>query len=177
MFVFDIAQSKACIRPRLRHHSFSIQPVAAKKLRKNGKSTHLPNLSASTAKSRPHTLQGQAPSGLGGGPPGGRGNEKDKKVSPYYSKGVETTTHYADLGRHLLHLVLVYVFVIQPAPKKWEPPVPTRFGKKKKRGPDAVNKLPPVYPTMRCKLKMLKQERIKDYLILEEGTGTHLGCS
>ena len=47
--------------------------------------------------------------------------------------------------------------------------MPTRVGKKKKKGPDAVNKLPPVYPTMRCKLKMLKQERIKDYLILEEG--------
>ncbi|KAJ9108981.1 ATPase of 26S proteasome regulatory subunit 4 [Naganishia friedmannii] len=77
---------------------------------------------------------GQAPSGLGGGPPGGRGNEKEKK----------------------------------PAPKKWEPPVPTRVGKKKKKGPDALNKLPPVYPTMRCKLKVLKQERIKDYLILEE---------
>lgn len=62
-----------------------------------------------------------------------------------------------------------FAFAVQPAPKKWEPPVPTRVGKKKKKGPDAVNKLPPVYPTMRCKLKMLKQERIKDYLILEEG--------
>jgi hypothetical protein len=55
--------------------------------------------------------------------------------------------------------------------------VPTRVGKKKKKGPDAVNKLPPVYPTMRCKLKMLKQERIKDYLILEEGEGAHQGCT
>jgi hypothetical protein len=30
-------------------------------------------------------------------------------------------------------------------------------------------KLPAVYPTTRCKLKMLKLERIKDYLLLEEG--------
>nr|XP_019011522.1 26S protease regulatory subunit 4 [Kwoniella pini CBS 10737]OCF50303.1 26S protease regulatory subunit 4 [Kwoniella pini CBS 10737] len=51
---------------------------------------------------------------------------------------------------------------------KWEPPIPTRVGKKKKRGPDASSRLPPVYPTTRCKLKMLKMERIKDYLLMEE---------
>ncbi|RKO96656.1 hypothetical protein CXG81DRAFT_20062 [Caulochytrium protostelioides] len=54
--------------------------------------------------------------------------------------------------------------------KKWEPPVPTRVGKKKKKhgGPDTAFKLPPVYPTTRCKLKLLKNERIKDYLLMEE---------
>ena len=53
--------------------------------------------------------------------------------------------------------------------KKWEPPVPTRVGKKKKKhGPAAASKLPPVYPTTRCRLKLLKMERIKDYLLLEE---------
>ncbi|ORX58211.1 26S proteasome subunit P45 [Hesseltinella vesiculosa] len=52
--------------------------------------------------------------------------------------------------------------------KKWEPPVPTRVGKKKKRGPDTSTKLPQVYPTTRCRLKKLKMERIKDYLLLEE---------
>ncbi|KAI8388484.1 26S proteasome subunit P45 [Radiomyces spectabilis] len=52
--------------------------------------------------------------------------------------------------------------------KKWEPPVPTRVGKKKKRGPDTSTKLPQVFPTSRCRLKMLKMERIKDYLLLEE---------
>jgi 26S proteasome regulatory subunit T2 len=51
---------------------------------------------------------------------------------------------------------------------KWEPPIPTRIGKKKKRGPDASSRLPAVYPTTRCKLKMLKMERIKDYLLMEE---------
>lgn len=55
-----------------------------------------------------------------------------------------------------------------PPKKKWEPPVPTRVGKKKKRGPDAASKLPAVYPTTRCRLKLLKMERIKDYLLLEE---------
>lgn len=52
--------------------------------------------------------------------------------------------------------------------KKWEPPLPTRVGKKKRRGPSAASKLPPVFPTTRCRLKLLKQERIKDYLLLEE---------
>ncbi|KZT57931.1 26S proteasome subunit P45 [Calocera cornea HHB12733] len=56
----------------------------------------------------------------------------------------------------------------KPQPKKWEPPLPTRVGKKKKRGPDAATKLPAVYPTTRCRLKLLKMERIKDYLLLEE---------
>ncbi|KAI9183039.1 ATPase of 26S proteasome regulatory subunit 4 [Blastocladiella emersonii ATCC 22665] len=53
--------------------------------------------------------------------------------------------------------------------KKWEPPVASRVGKKKKRkGPDSINKLPPVFPTTRCRLKLLKFERIKDYLDIEE---------
>jgi len=52
--------------------------------------------------------------------------------------------------------------------KKWEPPVPTRVGKKKRKGPDSISKLPPVFPSVRCKLKLLKNERIKDYLLLEE---------
>ena len=48
--------------------------------------------------------------------------------------------------------------------------MPTRVGKKKKRskGPDAANKLPAVTPHTKCRLKLLKQERIKDYLLMEE---------
>jgi 26S proteasome regulatory subunit T2 len=54
--------------------------------------------------------------------------------------------------------------------KKYEPPVPTRVGKKRKRvkGPDTAAKLPAVTPHTKCKLKLLKQERIKDYLLMEE---------
>lgn len=74
--------------------------------------------------------------------------------------------------------------------KKWEPPLPTRVGKKKKRGPDPTQKrkfplfvrtlsssgankgrvlaVPAVFPTTRCKLKLLKMDRIKDHLLLEE---------
>jgi len=56
----------------------------------------------------------------------------------------------------------------EPPKKKFEPPIATRVGRKKKRGPNAASKLPPVYPTTRCRLKLLKMERIKDYLLLEE---------
>jgi len=52
--------------------------------------------------------------------------------------------------------------------KKWEPPVATRVGKKKKKGPDSTTKLPAVFPTTRCRLKLLKMERIKDFLLMEE---------
>merc|ERR1711962_1966047 len=54
--------------------------------------------------------------------------------------------------------------------KKYEPPVPTRVGKKKKRakGPDSANKLPAITPHTRCRLRLLKLERIKDYVLMEE---------
>lgn len=54
--------------------------------------------------------------------------------------------------------------------KKYEPPPPrTRTqGRKKKKGPDAALKLPDVKPTARCRLRLLKLERIKDYLLMEE---------
>ena len=43
------------------------------------------------------------------------------------------------------------------------------MGKKKKsRGPDTANKLPAVTPHSRCRLKLLKLERIKDFLLMEE---------
>lgn len=42
------------------------------------------------------------------------------------------------------------------------------MGKKKRKGPDPTNRLPAVFPSTRCKLKLLRGERIKDYLLLEE---------
>lgn len=53
--------------------------------------------------------------------------------------------------------------------KKYEPPPPPTVGKKKKKkGSEASSKLPDVKPTARCKLRLLKMERIKDYLLMEE---------
>ncbi|RPA82796.1 proteasome regulatory particle subunit Rpt2 [Ascobolus immersus RN42] len=54
---------------------------------------------------------------------------------------------------------------------RYEPPPPTtRVGRKKRRGagPDSASKLPNVNPNARCKLKLLRMDRIKDHLILEE---------
>ena len=54
--------------------------------------------------------------------------------------------------------------------KRYEPPVPTRVGKKRRKakGPEAASKLPMVTPHTKCRLKLLKMERIKDYLLMEE---------
>ena len=53
---------------------------------------------------------------------------------------------------------------------KYEPPVPSRVGKKKKvqKGPDAAHKLPAITPHAKCRLRLLKLERVKDFLLMEE---------
>lgn len=54
--------------------------------------------------------------------------------------------------------------------KRFEPPPPpTRVGKKqKKRAGDASSRLPTVAPNSKCKLRLLKLERVKDYLLIEQ---------
>jgi len=54
--------------------------------------------------------------------------------------------------------------------KKWEPPKPTRVGRKKKKqsGPESAYKLPKVLPTTKCRLRLLRLERIKDFLLMEQ---------
>jgi len=53
--------------------------------------------------------------------------------------------------------------------KKWQPPKPTRVGKKhRKKGPQKAFKLPTVKPLSKCKLRLLRLERVKDYLLMEE---------
>ncbi|KAH8882300.1 26S protease regulatory subunit 4 [Thozetella sp. PMI_491] len=57
-------------------------------------------------------------------------------------------------------------------PPKYEPPPrpTTRVGRKKRKagGTSAAAKLPAVYPTSRCKLRLLRMQRIHDHLLLEE---------
>ncbi|KAK2056629.1 proteasome regulatory particle subunit Rpt2 [Colletotrichum caudatum] len=56
-------------------------------------------------------------------------------------------------------------------PKYEPPPRPTtRVGRKKRKaaGTSAAAKLPAVFPTSRCKLRLLRMQRIHDHLILEE---------
>jgi len=48
---------------------------------------------------------------------------------------------------------------------------PSHFGRKKRKTKGAmanVNKLPTVTPNSKCRLRLLKHERIKDYLMMEE---------
>jgi len=54
--------------------------------------------------------------------------------------------------------------------KKYQPPLPTTIGKRKNKhkGPTTLDKIPTVTPHARCRLKLLKNERIKDYLLMEE---------
>jgi len=44
---------------------------------------------------------------------------------------------------------------------------PTHIAKRR-RGPAKAHKLPNVTPNVRCKLKLLKLERVKDFLLIEE---------
>lgn len=53
--------------------------------------------------------------------------------------------------------------------KKWQPPKSTLVGKKKrKKGPQVSDKLPAVIPNTKSKLRLLRLERIKDFLLIEE---------
>jgi 26S proteasome regulatory subunit T2 len=53
--------------------------------------------------------------------------------------------------------------------RRQEQRLPTRVGRKKKhRGAEASTKLPTVAPSSKCRLRLLRQERIKDYLLLEK---------
>eukprot|EP00388_Colpodella_angusta_P002990 GDKJ01010650.1.p1 GENE.GDKJ01010650.1~~GDKJ01010650.1.p1 ORF type:complete len:442 (-),score=121.37 GDKJ01010650.1:136-1461(-) len=54
--------------------------------------------------------------------------------------------------------------------RRLEAAPPTHFGKKKKRskGSQASAKLPAVFPSGKCLLRLKKDERIKDFLLMEE---------
>ncbi|DAZ97040.1 TPA: hypothetical protein N0F65_012909 [Lagenidium giganteum] len=53
--------------------------------------------------------------------------------------------------------------------KKFEPRAGAMTRKRrKKKGPAAAVRIPPVYPTAKCKLRLLKLERIKDFLLMEQ---------
>ncbi|KAI4970815.1 hypothetical protein ZWY2020_001729 [Hordeum vulgare] len=55
--------------------------------------------------------------------------------------------------------------------KKFElPAAPSRVGRKQRRqkGPKATARLPNLVPLSKCRLRLLKLDRIKDYLLMEE---------
>ena len=52
---------------------------------------------------------------------------------------------------------------------KQPPPPPVRIGKRKhKKGVEQASKLPTIVPVTKCRLKLLRLERVKDYLLMEE---------
>lgn len=54
--------------------------------------------------------------------------------------------------------------------KRFEPrPATNRSGRRRRRkGPTGLSKTPTVVPTTKCKLRLLKLERVKDFLLMEE---------
>ena len=55
--------------------------------------------------------------------------------------------------------------------KRFEPrpSASTRHGRRKRRkGPSGLSKTPTIVPTSKCKLRMLKLDRVKDFLLLEQ---------
>lgn len=53
--------------------------------------------------------------------------------------------------------------------KKYEPPPPpARIKRKKKKGAEQSTRIPKVTPHTRCRLKLLKMERVKDFLLMEQ---------
>ncbi|KAL3909509.1 MAG: hypothetical protein SGILL_008062, partial [Bacillariaceae sp.] len=53
--------------------------------------------------------------------------------------------------------------------KRFEPRPANRQGRRRRRkGPSGVNKIPVIVPTSKCKLRLLKLERVKDYLLMEQ---------
>jgi hypothetical protein len=64
-------------------------------------------------------------------------------------------------------------FLSQEKKKKYEPPAPPpRVGRKQRRRDQGAGvagaKLPTITPSAKCKLRLLKLERVKDYLLMEE---------
>jgi 26S proteasome regulatory subunit T2 len=53
--------------------------------------------------------------------------------------------------------------------KRFEPrPASTRSGRRRRRkGPSGLNKTPTIVPTSKCKLRLLKLDRVKDFLLME----------
>lgn len=84
---------------------------------------------------------GNVPPGMGGEGPPGSGDNSNKENEPDKKK----------------------------KKKRFEPRPTARTGRRRRRkGPVGINKVPTVTPNAKCKLRMLKLDRVKDFLLLEE---------
>jgi len=92
--------------------------------------------------------------------------EEDKAKRKRFGERNALTFHQqlflksACLSSKMLFLYKILVADIKP---------PSRVGKKRRhKGASASSKMPKVFPTTKCKLRMLKLNRVKDYLLMEE---------
>ncbi len=113
---------------------------------------------------------GQNQSAPGGGAPG---EQKKDQVRYFGLGGLLYLVAMVRIGTtEQLGGVVGTILLSQEKKKKYEPPAPPpRVGKKQKKRDTAASlgaKLPTVTPTAKCKLRLLKLERIKDYLLMEE---------
>ena len=84
---------------------------------------------------------GNVPPGMGGEGPPGSGDNANKENEPDKKK----------------------------KKKRFEPRPQARTGRRRRRkGPVGINKVPTITPNAKCKLRMLKLDRVKDFLLLEE---------
>ena len=88
---------------------------------------------------------GNMPPGMGGDPPGENGNPNNKGDG----KGGGDDD--------------------KKKKKRFEPrPRTTGQRRKRRTGPSGIQRIPTVVPTSKCKLRMMKLERIKDFLLMEQ---------
>ena len=80
--------------------------------------------------------------------------------------------HYLRTGASSRPALLISSATVQKDKPKYEPPPKptTRVGRKKRKqaGTSAAAKLPAIYPSQRCKLRLLRMQRVHDHLLLEE---------
>ncbi len=88
---------------------------------------------------------------------------------PTPEHNLQTSTCLSKLRKWKFHTVL---FNVQEKKKKWEPPAPPpRVGRKQRKrdkGASLGTQLPVITPNAKCKLRLLKLERVKDWLLMEE---------
>lgn len=101
--------------------------------------------------------QGQSSQGFPG--QGGPGDKKDQvRLMQCMQHRLGTQTHDHRISQ-------------DKQKKKWEPPAPPpRVGRKQRKrdGAGLGSKIPTVTPNAKCKLRLLKLERVKDWLLMEE---------
>lgn len=117
---------------------------------------------------------GQAQSGQNPGFPDQQGQGEKKEVSLISDSDTKLNANLTAMLAGCIGAdpACIAAWPVQEKKKKWEPPAPPpRVGRKQRRrgqGAELGSKLPGITPNAKCKLRMLKLERVKDWLLMEE---------